>query len=141
MGWRKDFDALLGKTIVAVHTTAGRDAIGFVMASGETLLFWAEGDCCSRSWFEHVTGLVHLLGAEITGIKDRPMGEAIETLSPEQKRAFHDRELKLYGWTIMTTRGYFDVEMRNSSNGYYGGYIGSVTAFDPSDYPKLEADF
>jgi hypothetical protein len=38
-------------------------------------------------------------------------------------------------WTIATDRGYIDLEVRNSHNGYYGG---SVVYDEESDMSKIE---
>ena len=45
-------------------------------------------------------------------------------------------------WTIRTDRGYIDLEVRNSHNGYYGGsvsYNGTVGALD--DMVQILEDF
>lgn len=127
-----EFKDLIGETIKSVHVTADKTQLGFQCKSGENLLYEAEGDCCSSSWIEHVSGLFHLIGATVTGVIEREM--------PDQTEVNGDY-IQYYGWTIQTTKGYFDIEMRNSSNGYYGGYIVGPATLDPHKIPVLTGDF
>ena len=39
-------------------------------------------------------------------------------------------------WTIKTTAGYFDLEVRNSHNGYYGGHIILRDIKNSADFEK-----
>lgn len=106
-GW----EPLLGKTIRAVRTNKSKNVIQMATRTGTIVYLTAEGECCSRSWFEHLNGLEALLGHPITRVVEREM--------PEDTKG--DDVTRYYGWTIETPRGRCDVEMRNESNGYYGG--------------------
>lgn len=73
-----------------------------------------EGDCCSNSWFDTLTGEEALEDAEVFSIEDVSMGEV----------GLEGHEcVREYGLKIKTNKGYADIVMRNSSNGYYGGWI------------------
>jgi hypothetical protein len=46
-------------------------------------------------------------------------------------------------WTIRTNRGYIDLEVRNSHNGYYGGSVSYSGTDDgvPDDLVQITEDF
>jgi hypothetical protein len=54
---------------------------------------------------------------------DRDIEPNVDTLSIEEKRDYDGGELKFYYYTILTDKGETTIEMRNSSNGYYGGTL------------------
>lgn len=77
----------------------------------------AEGDCCSNSWFEHVDD-VGAVGGIITEFTNDPMPDG------DYPSEINSYEYIQYDFmSIRTTSGRLHMEMRNSSNGYYGGYI------------------
>jgi hypothetical protein len=67
-----------------------------------------------------------LRGAMVTGVEDKGWTEDREDGYDVIQDGF---------WTISTDRGYIDLEVRNSHNGYYGG---SVTYDEESDLSKIE---
>lgn len=90
------------KTLLTIRTTEG------------TLHGLVQGDCCSSSWIEHLEAPNDIAGATITGLTDSG--------SVEVTHADHEC-LQVYNTAIQTTRGEIVIEYRNSSNGYYGGWI------------------
>lgn len=108
------FRELIGKTIYAFHLNENRDELFFMTGTNEWMKYDAYGDCCSQSWFEHVdspsNGAMNVL-------------EVLERDMPEGRSDPEHDCLRFYGWSLVTTCGYFDIEMRNSSNGYYGGDV------------------
>jgi hypothetical protein len=78
--------------------------------------FMAVGDCCSQSWVEHIDGVEVLSSATITEMEDVG-GDEDETLCNQDGHEY----VKVYFFKFKTTLGYATIEMRNSSNGYYGG--------------------
>lgn len=104
----------IGKKISAIRINSTKDILVFNLADGCTLFASAIGDCCSTSWFEHLSGIEALIGHEII--------EIVERVMPEQEEKNKYEYIQYYGWTFVTERGRADLEMRNSSNGYYGGY-------------------
>jgi hypothetical protein len=94
-----------------------------------------EEDCCSESWIEHVDGLRGLFDNPINGTEEVRIGEVIAT------RQDFDQ---LYSFTILLD-GYpnkFQIEFRNSSNGYYGGWMGLSDSDDNLDgFRELNDDF
>jgi hypothetical protein len=83
--------------------------------------FEVEGDCCSHSYFyevQNVSQMISWVAKEI---------EKIGMPNPEQPDEYG--LLQAYGYKIHTEGGYGLIVFRNSSNGYYGGwmhYLGTV---------------
>lgn len=108
-----DWNEFVGNKIVQVEINGPKDLLIFTLEDGRRVFASATGDCCSTSWFENVEGLECLLGQKII--------EAAERAMPEPRDDEEHDHLQFYGWTLVTCRGRFDIEMRNASNGYYGG--------------------
>lgn len=108
------FTEIVGKTVKSYEFNA--DFVKIVDTDGNKHLWIPEGDCCSRSWFEHSEGLELLVGREVLGV-----GE-MEMPVPDNTDDYHEY-IRVYGWTLRTEAGVAEIEMRNSSNGYYGGYV------------------
>lgn len=80
-----------------------------------------EADCCSSSWIEGVYEESSLIGHTITKVEDI---DAEMPGGPEQPGGEDSYEyFKYYGLAIYTEAGRFVIDYRNSSNGYYGGWI------------------
>lgn len=103
---------LEGKTIKELVINSEKTTIGFILDNGKTLWANAVGDCCS---FEHVNGVDALIGQTINKVVEREM--------PEAEGEHGDEVVQYYGWTFETNKGRCDLEMRNRSNGYYGGWV------------------
>lgn len=87
-----------------------------VFISGDKeYIYAAQGECCSESWFYHILGIDCLIGHTVQKVDEIDMGEIDDGLT----RQGYD---KLYKITLTTESGYCDIEFRNSSNGYYGGW-------------------
>ena len=106
---------LVGKTVKEARINDEKDLILLVLLDDSRLYLSAVGDCCSSSWFEHIGGLEAVIGHEITEVINREM--------PESKESDDYHVTKFYGWTLVTENGRCDIEMRNRSNGYYGGWV------------------
>jgi hypothetical protein len=93
------------------------DHLKFVCESGKVVWWSAVGSCCSSSWFEHV---------DVEAMRDAEVVEDIQTgyVDAVERRDDGGYDvLQIYKYTVTTTRGHCDFEMRNSSNGYYSGWI------------------
>lgn len=107
----------IGHRIVSHSGTDGCDRFTIETDRG-TFVVVAEGDCCSNSWFENIDD-AGVVGGLVTRVEssDPPSGfEMPEWSGPDY--------IACYFTTIMTSKGRLLLEMRNSSNGYYGGYYG-----------------
>ena len=80
-----------------------------------TLRGTPEGDCCSSSWIESVECDAPPGALFVGSLEDDP-----DLPVPD----WHDgAERKVYFGTLLTDRGRIIWEMRNESNGYYGGWV------------------
>ena len=114
-----EWTAMIGKTVSKMDMNAEKNVIRFTLTDGAVINASAVGDCCSSSWFEHLEGDEALIGHPILRVIDREMPpDDDKTAAPE-----YGNLIQFYGWTLETERGRFDIEMRNESNGYYGGSI------------------
>lgn len=101
---------LIGKTIVGMSISADAQFLVFNTNEGE-VAYYAEGDCCSNSWFENISGVNNV--GQVISVADINM--------PEPDQGDHEC-LRAYGIRIATNIGHIIIEYRNSSNGYYGGW-------------------
>lgn len=118
-----ELDVLIGKTIHKIYLNKERDVIAFVV-DGEPypFMYYAEGDCCSNSWFEHIDNVPALIDAIVT---------AIDSEHGDQQGKHGDDVIEWDFIKITTHKGKATLEFRNQSNGYYGGWLERIT-----DQPK-----
>lgn len=102
---------LTGRTLLSAELSKDDDTLTLVLNDG-TVKFSSEGDCCSNSWIESIE--TPDLPAEITGVEE---GGSVELPHPDHEC------LRVYNTSVATTRGHLVIEYRNSSNGYYGGWL------------------
>lgn len=142
-----EFNVLLGKRINGL--LIGNDGWTLVVRTtgGDYFRFDTSNDCCNSVWFNHVTGVESVLGegnsfdlirgALVTAVEDKGWGENRD--NEDGYEVVQDGF-----WTIRTDRGYIDIEVRNSHNGYYGGsveYVLSTELFGISDLKEVVEDF
>ena len=118
------FNVLVGKRINGLFIGDDDWALVFRDINGRHYCFRTENDCCNTVWFNHVNGVETVLGegnlfdilrgAMVTGVEDKGWTEDRADGYDVIQDAF---------WTIKTDRGYIDLEVRNSHNGYYGGSV------------------
>ena len=107
---------LIGKRINKIFMPSD-ERIVFETDQG-LLVYCSEGDCCSHSYFVHMDGVKALLGQVVNKIE--------EVKRPYNENDKHENDfdcIQVYGYTFTTLQGRSTLEMRNSSNGYYSGYI------------------
>jgi len=106
---------LIGKKIERVFISKnGNDQMVFITDQNERILYSAEGDCCSYSYFQDLIGVKNLLGHTI---------ESVESIDLEHDGWTNHDENKSYGYIIRTDNGVCVLSFRNASNGYYGGWL------------------
>ena len=118
------FNVLVGKRINGLFIGDEDWALVFRDINQRYYCFRTENDCCNQVWFNHVNGVETVLGegnlfdvlrgAMVTAVEDKGWTEDREDGYDVIQDAF---------WTIKTDRGYIDLEVRNSHNGYYGGSV------------------
>ncbi|HET8688280.1 MAG TPA: hypothetical protein VFM18_16850 [Methanosarcina sp.] len=129
------FDNLIGKRINAAFIGNDSWTLVFRTVEGHFYRYDTRNDCCNSVWVNHIAGL-DAIGEGEDNSFDLLRGALV--LSAEDK-GWTDNRYDESGceavqdgfYTIKTDRGYIDIEVRNSHNGYYGG------SFDAADYPKL----
>jgi hypothetical protein len=113
-------DDVIGKIIVKI--TDENDDLQLHLENGEIIYFSAEGDCCSESWVEHIESpkkpekILEIKEIEISDYKE-------EKIDYKKKKKEEIDCLSLYFYQINTDGGSYLIELRNNSNGYYGGYL------------------
>ena len=112
---------LLGRTIESIAIDKAKDKLT-VRAGGLEFNYSVEGDCCSRSWIEHLEGVESVIGQEVTGVEQLDMNEN-EDSKKHCERCEGSDVLKIYQVLIKTPKGTSTLEFRNDSNGYYGGCL------------------
>jgi hypothetical protein len=140
-----EFDVLVGKHINGLFIANDKWTLVFRDVDGCRYRFDTENDCCNSVWFNHVSG-ANILGQG--NIFDLLRGAKV--LAVEAKGWTEDRDDE-YGhevvqdafWTIRTDRGYIDLEVRNSHNGYYGGRVSysGTTVGVLDDLEQITEDF
>lgn len=113
-------------------------SIVFTTDKDKEIVFYADGDCCSFSWFAHISGIKNILGHTITKIDDS------KYLTP-QEEAEKDgsyESLAVYGYDLHSDIGICTIEFRNESNGYYGGSVYHADNRVPNaKYKEIKEDF
>lgn len=114
---------LVGKQVNEVHLNANNEYINFLTPDGN-FCFYTEGDCCSESWINHISGIESLLGNFVVKVDQIDMTDISDGEPGFSGKQEVDR---IYSFKIFTSQGVCELEMRNSSNGYYGGSLQSTT--------------
>ena len=133
-----EFDVLVGKRINGLFIGDDAWALVFRDINGRHYCFRTENDCCNTVWFNHVNGVETVLGeGNLFDILRGAMVTAVEAKGWTDDRTDEDGYDVIQDgfWTIATDRGYIDLEVRNSHNGYYGG---SVVYDEESDLGTIE---
>lgn len=119
--------ALRGHSIVDLYLNESGEELAIVIGGSNYLIsvvfLGTEGDCCSHSWIEHIGNPEACHMAHFESWREVSIDPSPDSLSEEQKREFDNGELKFYFFALGTSKGETLIEMRNSSNGYYGGWI------------------
>lgn len=132
MSYGNNFKDLEGHKILALH--GDKETLQFT-TEFETLSYNCEGECCSSSWFEHISGIEFLVGHTIRKTENIEMN----FVTAEDEKG-HEC-LRQYGYRFTTDRGYFEIDMRNSSNGYYGGYITGPRKVKEPNHLQINEDW
>lgn len=133
---------LAGKIIKKIEISDDQESIIFTTKDNQEIGYFTWGDCCSTSWFAHISGLKNLLDQEILSIDDSKYLSTIEKAETEikQKEEYFDC-LAIYGYDIYTKKGICTIEFRNDSNGYYGGGCGKSSRDKKAIYRTITKDF
>ena len=117
------FKNLVGKRINGIFQGNDGWTLVFRTVDGEWLRYDTDNDCCNSVWFNHINGVNVLTNNSF----DLLRGALV--LSTEDKDWVNIDGADDYDviedicFTLRTDRGYIDIEVRNSHNGYYGGRV------------------
>jgi len=118
------FNVLVGKRINGLFIGDDDWALVFRDINGRHYCFRTKNDCCNTVWFNHLNGVSTVLGeGNVFDILRGAMVTAVESKGWSEDRADGYDVIQDGFWTIKTDRGYIDLEVRNSHNGYYGGSV------------------
>ena len=120
--WRKT-RPLVGEHLLEMAISQDRQVLGVRTTTGISYV-WAEADCCSMSWIEHFD-FEDIIGGKLLGIRMRRVGydELLPTAFPDFQQEADEQVF----YELITDKGAATIEMRNSSNGYYGGCMSFAT--------------
>jgi hypothetical protein len=140
------FNELIGKRINGLYIGNEGWTIAFRDTEGKWYRYDTANDCCNSVWVNHVTGVDCfrktgdvfdlMRGALVLSAEDKGWGD---------NRSDEDGyEVVQDGfWTLKTDKGYIDIEVRNSHNGYYGGDFNESgnDISDVRDFEEVTEDF
>lgn len=126
---------LIGKKIKALAVNKDKSLLSFE-TENEQVNFSVKGDCCSQSWFADINGVYALLGGTVVNVEEVSM----EGYNVEDGRTRQDSDCA-YGYKIRTDKGDADVVFRNSSNGYYGGWLYEGPKEAPTGMTSIKDDW
>jgi hypothetical protein len=113
---------LLGAIINAVWVSECSETIYFEIEGYGLMGFDAVGDCCSESWFADFLGVKSIIGSPVVRVSALDLEEAFK-YNVNDGRGRQDED-EVYGYLIEVENGGKGVlSFRNSSNGYYGGWL------------------
>lgn len=115
-------DLVVGKKVLAIRVS--ERFLVFETDDG-LVAFSVEGDCCSYSYFHDIVGADKLLA-------NGPIVSAKELDLSEQNFYQDYEDIQVYGYEFVSEHPIWGeqtavVSFRNSSNGYYGGWMNSVS--------------
>jgi hypothetical protein len=123
-----DFSVLVGKIPYAIWIGPREESMLIDTDQGK-LYFELAGGCCSESWWSDVRGLSTLMGRPVVSV-------ATEDIEVDDSRTRQESD-DMTRYTLTTRDGKSEFEWRNSSNGYYSGWM--VSRPVPSDLSQFRA--
>ena len=144
------FKNLIGKRINAILMNSDQTHFAFRTVTGETYNYCTAGDCCNTVYVNHFSGagvvgdgnsFDLLRGAVVLSAEDKEW-RPVDIEYDDESWAGEVVEDGFF--TIVTDRGYIDIEVRNEHNGYYSGrieHIDEVTQEAVEDLRPLQQDF
>ena len=111
-------EVLVGSTVQELLLSQDATEMTFVTDKGD-FSFYCDADCCSESWINHINFVDALLGGTVITTDAVDMHSALG-VEPEATRQEVDQVLL---HRVTTDKGVCVIEFRNSSNGYYGGWL------------------
>ncbi len=106
---------LVGHEINKIFLSKDGQMVRFELGNGSDLFYYADGDCCSSTWFESIEI------PALTGKWGSFLVKSVDSIGLPGEKEDEDGLLQVYGIAISVEIGKIIIDYRNSSNGYYGG--------------------
>lgn len=126
---------LVGKDIIKVELLKAGDENPRAAKNEDRVFFYCKdrekpygfetmGDCCSRTWIENFDDYKNIKGV-VTEVN----------CLPQRKDSYDDDgdTIAFYGYSFMVGNKSYELDFRNSSNGYYGGSLDSIYEFEDEE--------
>jgi len=125
MSYYLDEKSLIGEQIKNFLVDENKESATLTLLDGRKFRYYVDGDCCSYSWIEHITVPTDIEGAKLLEVKE---GDSVDITDegnahPNEDHPYGYESLLKYQTSFVTDKGEIIFEYRNSSNGYYGGYM------------------
>ena len=114
-------EAIVGMTVV--EASMGGEVLVLSMNDGGAWLLTPEGECCSKSYWApaEFNGIENLIGSPVLRVVNRyESTDSVDELSYDGEIC-GEKFVKVYALELVTAKGSAVFELRNESNGYYGG--------------------
>lgn len=121
---------LIGRTIMRILLDKEKGVYLAIETDLGFLYYYADGDCCSNSWFNDFIGVEALIGHRV---------QSIEEVDLPVVKEEDNKVVQAYGVKIITDYGRAEIVFRNKSNGYYGGNIEQLAKRPINYYSNEEA--
>jgi hypothetical protein len=110
----------VGKLLIKI--TNDNDNLQLHFDDGDILQFYAGGDCCSSSWIESVESPSQ--PEKFISFEEIEISPSPEDIQDSKKRDPNDMDfVQYYFYKVTTEKSSYLIEMRNKSNGHYGGWL------------------
>ena len=109
---------IIGKTLHAITEYEG-DLI--LNLGNKEIVFQAVGACCSESWIESVESPTQ--PEVIVSFEEIEISPTFEPKPSVKKDHTEMDHVRYYFYKLTTDKSSYLIEMRNNSNGYYGGTL------------------
>jgi hypothetical protein len=117
------YEGMDGRPLYKVELSDDKSEVSFTFQDGGRVSFGAKGDCCSQSWIEHLEAPDDVNGRTLVSVEDDRM-ETDEEPPVSTDECYYDDYLQVYQTIFRLDNGEsIKLEYRNTSNGYYGGYL------------------
>jgi len=113
---------LIGRLVISVSVSLDANELKFITDMGDVGIH-TDGGCCSETWFSDLIGLTALLGGRVTAVESLELPD----YNCKDGRSRQQEDVA-YGHRITTEVGFADLIYRNSSNGFYGGWLSAGDA-------------
>ena len=120
-----DFNTIIGKTVKSIRMDSDYAILMFDDGTYQT--FTVDGDCCSYSYFTDFVGVAKLIGSPILSVEDSGVDVSALGIKDEAEKDYDC--IQIYGYKFVTELGESTLVFRNSSNGYYGGWMYMTDAY------------